>query len=85
MNPPNFTGSSTFEDPENFVDELKKMFDALHLADTERVELATYQLKNVARTWFDQWKGGRAEDAPLASWACFEEACLRCFFPRELK
>ncbi|WMV38677.1 hypothetical protein MTR67_032062, partial [Solanum verrucosum] len=26
MNPPNFTGSSTSEDPENFVDELKKVF-----------------------------------------------------------
>ncbi|MCQ7842151.1 retrotransposon gag domain-containing protein, partial [Salmonella enterica] len=42
-------------------------------------------MKNVARTWFDQWKEGRAEDAPPASWACFEEAFLGRFFPRELK
>ncbi|KAG5579337.1 hypothetical protein H5410_049964, partial [Solanum commersonii] len=60
MNLPSFTVSSTSEDPENFVDELKKVFDVMHIADTERVELAAYQLKNVARTWFDQWKGGRA-------------------------
>ncbi|KAG5609350.1 hypothetical protein H5410_020631 [Solanum commersonii] len=32
-----------------------------------------------------QWKGGRAENAPPASWACFEEAFLGRFFPRELK
>uniref|UniRef100_M1DFM0 Gag-pol polyprotein n=1 Tax=Solanum tuberosum TaxID=4113 RepID=M1DFM0_SOLTU len=36
----------------------------MYVADTERVELAAYQLKNVARTWFDQWKEGRVEGAP---------------------
>ncbi|KAK4737891.1 hypothetical protein R3W88_001588 [Solanum pinnatisectum] len=55
MNPPSFTSSSTTEDPETFIEELKK------------------------------WKGGRAEDAPPASWACFEEAFLGRFFPQELK
>uniref|UniRef100_M1D9K4 Gag-pol polyprotein n=1 Tax=Solanum tuberosum TaxID=4113 RepID=M1D9K4_SOLTU len=57
MNPPSFTGSSTSEDPENFVDKLKKVFDVIHVTDTVRIELAAYQMKNVARTWFDQWKG----------------------------
>ncbi|KAH0755813.1 hypothetical protein KY290_026083 [Solanum tuberosum] len=85
MNPPSFTGSSTIEDPENFIEELKKVFDVMHVADIERVELAAYQMKNVSRTWFDQWKGGRAEDAPPASWACFKEDFLGRFFPRELK
>ena len=85
MNPPSFMGSSTTEDPEDFIEELKKIFDVMHVADTERVELAAYQLKDVARTWFDQWKGGRAENAPPASWACFEEAFLGHFFPRELR
>ncbi|KAH0776452.1 hypothetical protein KY290_007863 [Solanum tuberosum] len=78
-------GSSTTEDSENFIEELKKIFDVMHVADTERAELAAYQLKDVARTWFDQWKGGRAENAPPVSWACFEEAFLGRFFPRELK
>ncbi|KAH0679031.1 hypothetical protein KY284_020116 [Solanum tuberosum] len=85
MNPPCFMGSSTTEDPENFIEELKNIFDMMHMTDTERVELATYQLNDVARTWFDQWKGNRADDAPPASWACFEEAFLGHFFPRELK
>jgi len=85
MNPPSFTGLRTAEDPENFIEELKKVFYVMHVTDTVRVELAAYQMKNVARTWFDQWKGGRAEDAPPASWACFEEAFLGRFFPRELK
>lgn len=54
MNPLSFTGSSTTDDPENFTKELKKVFEVMYVADTERVELAAYQLKNAARTWFDQ-------------------------------
>ncbi|XP_049392924.1 uncharacterized protein LOC125857369 [Solanum stenotomum] len=36
MNPPSFIGSKTSEDPENFANELKKVFDVMHVADTER-------------------------------------------------
>ena len=59
MNPPRFTGSSTIEDPGNLIEELKKVFEVMHVADIERVELVSYQLKGVARTWFDLWKEGR--------------------------
>ena len=37
MNPPSFSSSSTIEDPENFMGELKKVFDVMHVVDTERV------------------------------------------------
>ncbi|WMV14455.1 hypothetical protein MTR67_007840, partial [Solanum verrucosum] len=56
MNPPNFTGSSISENSENFIEELKMVFDVMHVAESERVELAAYQLRGVARIWFDQWK-----------------------------
>ncbi|WMV18770.1 hypothetical protein MTR67_012155 [Solanum verrucosum] len=85
MNPPSFTGSSTTEDPENLIEELQKIFEVMHVIAAERVELATYQLKNVATTWFDQWKKSRAEDAPILSWAVFESTFLGHFFPRELR
>ncbi|KAK4724206.1 hypothetical protein R3W88_026985 [Solanum pinnatisectum] len=51
MNPLDFTGSSVTEDPENFVEELQKMFEAMHVVDVERVELAAYQLKGVSRVF----------------------------------
>ena len=57
----------------------------MDVGDAERVELAAYQLKGMGRTWFNQSKNGRAKDAPHPSWAFFEEAFLRRFFPRELK
>ncbi|KAH0642176.1 hypothetical protein KY285_034832 [Solanum tuberosum] len=48
----------------------------MHVADAELVELVAYQLKNVPRTWFDLWKKGRAEGAPILTWAMFEQAFL---------
>ncbi|XP_015167530.1 two-component response regulator ARR14-like [Solanum tuberosum] len=35
MNPPTFTGSSTTDDPGNFVEELQKVFEVMHVADSE--------------------------------------------------
>ena len=61
------------------MEDLKNI-NVIPMVDTERVELAAYQLKNVARTWFDKWKEGGYEDAPHPSWAYFEEAFLWRFF-----
>lgn len=85
MNPPSFTGQSTSEDLENFVEGLNKVFNVMHVIESERVDLAAYQLKNVARTWLDQWKESRDKDAPHLSWYCFEEVFLGRFFPENLK
>jgi len=49
MNTPSFTCSSVTENLENFIEELKRVFDVMHVAESERVELAAYQLKGVAR------------------------------------
>ena len=48
--PLSLTGLSPTEDLENFVEELKKVFEVMHVVDVERVELVVYQLKGVART-----------------------------------
>ena len=52
---------------------MKKVFDLIHRIDFDRLELAIYKLKNMARTWFDQWKEGREQDAAHPSWDYFEE------------
>ena len=53
------------------MEDLKNVFDVIHGIDVDRVELAIYKLKNMARTWFDQWKEGRDYDAPHPSWDYF--------------
>ena len=50
MNPTIFTRSKTSEDPQEFVDEVHKIFVAMGPTNTEKAELASYQLKDVAQT-----------------------------------
>ena len=49
MNPSSFTRSNTTEDTENFIEELKNVYEVIHVVDTERIELDAYQLKGVAK------------------------------------
>ncbi|KAH0706534.1 hypothetical protein KY285_012312 [Solanum tuberosum] len=62
-----------------------EVIDTSRIREFLRMNPPSFMVKNVAMTWFDQWKGGRVDDAPPASWAFFEEAFLGRFFPRELK
>ena len=48
MNSPEFLGSLTTENPQNFLDEIKKVFEVMQVTGNDRVELASYQFKNVA-------------------------------------
>ena len=40
MNPPEFLGSQTNEDPQNFLDEIKKIFKVMQVTKNDRIELA---------------------------------------------
>ena len=53
MNPPSFACLNTIEDLENFIEELKKVFNVIHFFDTTRFYLVLYHMNGVARTWFD--------------------------------
>lgn len=41
------------EHMKKFVEELQKLFEVMHVVDTERLKLVAYKLKGVARIWFD--------------------------------
>ena len=59
MNPPSFYGSKVEEDPQEFIDEIYNILYAMGLTTSEKSELATYQLKDVAQTWCVQWRNNR--------------------------
>ncbi|WMV40962.1 hypothetical protein MTR67_034347 [Solanum verrucosum] len=59
MNPPEFLGSQVGEDPHNFIDEVKKILGVIQETDNGRVEMTSYQLKDVAHIWYTQWKDSR--------------------------
>ena len=43
--PPTFTGSDLNEDPQDFIDQIQKALDVMHVSGKETVELAAYRLK----------------------------------------
>ena len=51
----------------------------------DRVELASYQLKDVSHIWYTQWKVYRGANAAPITWDCFSETFLDSFFPIELR
>ncbi|WMV33490.1 hypothetical protein MTR67_026875 [Solanum verrucosum] len=73
MNPPEFLRSLIFEDPQNFKDEVKKIFGVMQVTSNDRVELVYYKLKDVAHIWFTQWKENKGTDAAPITWECFSE------------
>ena len=59
MNPFTFYCSKVEGDPQEFIDEVFKILDAMGVYSQEKAELAAYQLKDVAHVWCEQWKDKR--------------------------
>ena len=57
----------------------------MQVSGNYRVELASYQLKDVAHIWYTQWKENRGANATPITWECFSETFLDRFFPIELR
>ncbi|WMV49696.1 hypothetical protein MTR67_043081 [Solanum verrucosum] len=85
MNLLEFLGSKVGEDLQNFIDNVKKILGVMQVTGNENVELASYQLKDVAYIWFTKWKDNMGADATPLTWDCFTRAFLDRFFPRELR
>ncbi|KAF3631057.1 hypothetical protein FXO37_28190 [Capsicum annuum] len=85
MNPSKFTGTKVEEDPKEFVDEIEKIFKVMYVDEVEGVELAVYQLKDVANQWYNEWKDSMSEHAEPIVWAKFVEVFLDRFFPLKLR
>ncbi|KAF3685313.1 putative inositol hexakisphosphate and diphosphoinositol-pentakisphosphate kinase 1-like [Capsicum annuum] len=50
MNPPSFMGSKFEEDPQEFLDMVQKVTDAMGVMSSQSAKLAAYQLQDVAHT-----------------------------------
>ena len=85
MNPPKFTGTKGEEDPQEFIDEMEKIFKVMHIDQVEGVELEAYQLKDVVNQWYNKWKDTKGDSAETTVWDEFVEAFLDLFFPLELR
>lgn len=67
----------------SIFDDLKNITQIMHVTKVESVELASYQLKDVAHDWY--WKKGRGKNAAPINWGVFEIAFLDRLFPYEMR
>ena len=64
---------------------MEKIFKVMHVDEVEGVELATYQLKDVANQWYTGWEDTKGKSAEPTIWGEFVEVFLDRFFPLELR
>ena len=67
------------------MDEVHKIMVAIGPTDTEKDELASYQLKNVTQTWCKMWQDRCVLGGVLVTWDLFKTTFLERFFPREMR
>ncbi|XP_069155650.1 uncharacterized protein [Solanum lycopersicum] len=85
INPLEFFGLGTGEDPLNFSEEIKNIFKVMQVTGNDRIELATYQLKDVSHIWHTQLNKNRVTNATPITLECLSETFLDRFFPIELR
>ncbi|XP_049387783.1 uncharacterized protein LOC125852068 [Solanum stenotomum] len=82
---PSFTGSDPNEDPQDFIDQIQRTLDVMHVSGKEALELTAYRLKGVAILWYEAWKQSRGIEAPSATWKEFIKAFLDYYLPLEIR
>ena len=85
MNPLFFLGSKVGEDPQEFLDGVDKVLSAMGVTSREKAKLASYQLRDVSKMWYTQWKYNRPFESIPIEWDEFKEDLLGKYFPRELR
>ncbi|KAF3629505.1 putative pre-mRNA-processing protein 40A-like isoform X2 [Capsicum annuum] len=85
MNPPEFYGSKSDEDPQLFLEEVWKITQVMHVSEEHSVELIVYRLKDLSYNWVISLRKGRGEGAIPIIWQEFQDAFLDKFFPLEMR
>ena len=85
INPPTFYGSKVDEDSHEFLDEVYKVLYSTGVSSSEKAMLALYKLKDVAETWYVQWRDNRSLRGGPVTWEIFKAAFLERFFPRKMR
>ncbi|WMV46179.1 hypothetical protein MTR67_039564 [Solanum verrucosum] len=64
------SGVAGWRRPQNFIDEVKKIFGMMKVTINDMVEFTSYHLQDVAHIWFTQWKENMGTDAVPINWEC---------------
>src|SRR3954462_1623880 len=84
MGAPLFTGLGTAVEADDWIRELKKIFDTMGVSrEADRVRLAAFQLRSEADQWWSSET--RIRDPETFTWEDFTKAFFLRFFPRAMQ
>ena len=58
-----------------------KVLSAMGVSPQVKEELSSYQLRDVSKIWYTQWKDNRKEESGPIEWKEFKEDFLGKYFP----
>ncbi|KAF3668757.1 hypothetical protein FXO38_00048 [Capsicum annuum] len=58
MSPPDFYGLKAGEDPQLYLEKIRKITQVIRVSEEECVELASYRLKDIVYDWVVSWRKG---------------------------
>ena len=73
MNPLASTGLGSRKTPKNSLMNFYKILLAIGFPTSEKVELFTYQLKDMVQSWFMQWRDNRPLRGGPLTWKIFKK------------
>ncbi|XP_057426059.1 uncharacterized protein LOC130719448 [Lotus japonicus] len=79
--PPKFQGEAEPEKADLWVQEMEKIFEALHTPDAEKVNLATFMLKGDAEYWWRSARQLMMANHEVITWESFRKAFMDKYFP----
>ena len=74
-----------YEESQDFLDEVYKILFSMEVSTTEKDELSPYKLKDMAQTWYNQWKDSRVLGGGPMTWEIVKKAFLDRRFAKEHK
>ncbi|KAL8108572.1 hypothetical protein AgCh_024881 [Apium graveolens] len=80
VNPPEFKGSLELIEANVWLKEIEKAFALVKVKDEQKVEFASYYLKNEATYWWEMVK--TLEGTDVITWERFKELFLEKYFPQ---
>lgn len=85
MNLPIFFGSKENEHTQELLDEVYKKHYDMGVSYNKKVELSSYQLNDVAPTWYTWWRDNKDLREVTIDWNIFRRSFVYRFFPKQKK
>ena len=83
--PPTLYGSKIDEDLQEFIAEVSKILMDMGLSTSEKVELSTYKLKDLAQQRYVQCRNNRPLRGGPLTWQIFKMTYLDRFLHRDMR